>query len=127
MILTKNFYVDTTAGVDLINIGHEVRRVVKEANAQEGSLTVLVPSPGGAVLMMEQDEKVEEIRKHLQTFLANGLIRCLLPKSLVVTVERGRLSSDPWQEIFLIDYEARVKRREFRVQVFVETPPKKGA
>ncbi len=124
MIVTKSFYVDTTKGLDLINVTHEVRRVVREANMQDGNLTIVVPNPGAAVVAMEIDENViGEIRKGLEPFLASGLIRCLLPKSLAMTVEKGKMSIEPWQGICLVDYDTSAKRREFRVQAFSEPPP----
>lgn len=117
MIVLKSFYVDATKGIDLINIGHEVRQAIREAKMEEGQVLVLVPHPGAAAVAMEPDVKAGEIKKGLEPFLQNQLIRCLLPRSLVLPVDKGRMSIEPWQEVFLIDYETTGKRREFRVQL----------
>lgn len=122
MILSKNFYMDTTRDIDLLPIGHEIRRVVKEAAAEEGQMIVTIPFPGAALAVMETSIPVADFKKTLKPFLENGLIRCLLPKSLILAVEKRDLVTEPWQNIFLIDYENSGKRREFRVQVQWEAP-----
>jgi thiamine phosphate synthase YjbQ (UPF0047 family) len=133
MILTKSFYVDATKGLDLLNVIHEVRRVVKEANTENGTATVVIPNPGAAVAVLETGDpafRTEDLRKSLEPYVANQLIRCLLPKSVVIPFEKGKLQIEPFQEIFVIDYDASGKRREFRVQVTADNPPpadKKGA
>ena len=126
MLLLRNFYVNTTAGVDLINVTHEIRSVILEKGAKvaQGWLTVTVPRGGAAVVAMEEGEG-GEIRKSLaRRTLPDQL--CLLPRSLVVPFEQGRMAVEPWQEIFLVDYEGSGKRREFRVQAFWEVKEEKG-
>lgn len=123
MILTRNFFVDTTRGLDLLKIIHEVRRVVKEANTENGTVTIVVTHPGAGLAILDSQEKPEEIKKGLEPQIASGLIRSLLPKSLVMPFEKGKMLMEPWQEIFLIDYEPLARRREFKVHVSAETPP----
>jgi len=133
MILIKSFYVDATKGLDLLNVIHEVRRVVREANTENGTATVVIPHPGAAVVVLDTGDpatKPEDLKKALEPYLANQLIRCLLPKSTVIPFEKGRLLIEPFQEIFVIDYDTSGKRREFKVQVTADNPPpadKKGA
>jgi thiamine phosphate synthase YjbQ (UPF0047 family) len=126
MILTKNFYIDATKGLDLLRVIHEVRRVVKEANTENGVVTVVIPSPGAAVAVLETGDpacKPEDLRKALEPYLANQLIRCLLPKSVVIPFEKGKLQIEPFQEIFVIDYDNSGRRREFKVTVTADNPP----
>jgi thiamine phosphate synthase YjbQ (UPF0047 family) len=133
MIVTKNFYIDATKGLDLLKIIHEVRRVVKEANTENGTATVVIPNPGAAVAVLETGDpafRTEDLKKALEPYIANQLIRCLLPKSVSVPFEKGKLMIEPFQEIFVIDYDTSGKRREFKVQVTADNPPpadKKGA
>lgn len=130
MILSKSYFVDTTKGVDLINIVHEVRRTLKESNAENGTMTVSLPGPGAALSIMEKTDQEGGVKKGLEGLVANELtkeiVRCLLPKSLVIPVEKGKMVIEPWQDVFLIDYEKSGRRREFRVQVFYEEKPKGG-
>jgi thiamine phosphate synthase YjbQ (UPF0047 family) len=133
MILIKNFYIDATKGLDFLKIIHEVRRVVKEANTENGTATVVIPNPGAAVAVLETGDpafRTEDLKKALEPYIANQLIRCLLPKSVSVPFEKGKLLIEPFQEIFVIDYDTSGKRREFKVQIAADNPPppdKKGA
>ena len=117
MLLTKSFYIDVTTTLDVINIGHEVRRAVRENRVEHGQITLVIPNPGAAVAVMESDCKIPNIKKGLEGFLASGVISSLIPKTLVLPVEAGRMSIEPWQEVFLIDYDTSARRREFRVQL----------
>jgi thiamine phosphate synthase YjbQ (UPF0047 family) len=126
MILTKNFFIDATKGLDLLNVVHEVRRVVREANTENGTVTVVIPNPGAGVAVIDTGDpafKADGLKKALEPHLASGLIRCFLPKSVVIPFEKGKLHIEPFQEIFVIDYDTSGKRREFRVQVTADTPP----
>lgn len=111
----------------MLPIGHEVRRVVKEAKVQEGWVTVMAPWSGAALTVMENvPEKVGQVRSALESFLANGLGDALLAKSQVVPIHNGDLMIDPWQAVTLIDFDKAGKRRECCVQVYGEEK-KEGA
>lgn len=122
MILNKSFYVDTTPAIDLITVTHDVRRVVLEGKSDTGWITVIVPNLGAGVVMMEQEgTSGTDLQKSLSSFLKDKVIRCFLPRSVVIPIEKGRMMMEPWQEVILIDFETTGRRREFRVQLFGET------
>lgn len=113
MILIKSFYVPTTQGIDVISVGHEVRRVVQEAAAKEGWVTLFSPLPGaGFALGPVKEAKLPSLR-------CQG--------TLVVPFNAGRLVIDPWQEIYLVEEETSGRRREFMVQLFTEVKQDKQA
>lgn len=120
MIQIKNFFVDTTKGIDVVPITHDLRRMLREVGTEAGWVAAMSPFPGAGMVIVEAESPKAEIKKGLEPLLANQLIRCLLPKSVFVPVEKGRLMIDPWQEVFLIDYETMGRRREFRVQIYGE-------
>ena len=127
MILSRSFYIDTTKGVDILNISHEVRRVVREAKVDQGWVIVMAPWEGAAFTVMENTgKKAEKIKSTLESFLSNGLADCLLSKTQIVPIRGGDLMVDPWQSVYLIDYEAAAKRREYFVQLYGEDK-KEGA
>ena len=128
MFQTRSFFFGTTTGVDLINIGHDVRGFLRESRAENGMVTVGFRHPGASVALLAADGKkgAEEIQQALKGSFPAPL-RSLLPQSLTLPVEGGKVVCDPWQEIFLVDYEAVGRRREVVVQIFTETPePAKG-
>ena len=53
MIFLRNYFLSTTDGLDVLSIIHEVNRAISEGNAKEGLATIIVPSPGGALTIME--------------------------------------------------------------------------
>ena len=126
MLVSKTFYVDTTKNTDILLVSHELRRVVNEARPELGQVTVIIPFPGAAVCMFDKDVSREALTKELTPYVKNQLIQCLLPKSLVVLVEKGKMVTDPWQDVFLIDFESTGRRREFRVCLFSETAAASG-
>ena len=117
MFLLKNFYLDTTKGIDILSIGHEIRRVIREAKAESGLVTVAVPFAGACLIVMEKDEKKMEERK--KSFKGDEF----MAKSLTIPIDKGELVTHPWQDVFLIDYETSGRRREFKVQVQYDAPP----
>ena len=123
MILLKNFFVDATKGLDLLKIVHEVRRVVKEGNTENGSVTIVIPNPGAGLAVLDINDRPEDLKKTLEPHVASGLVKVMLPKSLTIPFEKFKMLIEPWQEIFLIDYDTSGRRREFKVQVEAETPP----
>ncbi|GEM_PF-2701974 len=122
MIINKSFYVDTTPAIDLLTITHEVRRVVLEGKSDTGWVTIIITNPGAGVVMMEKEGTFgTDLQKSLAPFLKDQVIRCLIPRSVVIPIEKGRMMMEPWQEVILIDFETTGRRREFRVQLFGET------
>ena len=121
MAVSKTFYIDTTKSLDILLISHEIRRVVNESRPEIGTATVMIPFPGAAVAVFDKDVNREALVKELTPYVKNHLIQCLLPKSVVVPVEKGKMVIDPWQDVFLIDFDNTGRRRELRVCVFSES------
>ncbi len=117
----KTYYYDTTKSIDLILIGHEVRRTMIESNAEEGLVTLSLPSTGAGFAIFESDFKPEDIKKSLEPFRDNKLLQCFLPKTLSLTFEKTNLTIQPWQNVYLIDYENTARRREIRLQLFSQS------
>ncbi len=121
MITIKNFYVDTTKKVDVVPVGHEVRALIREAKAEKGWVILQAPTSGASFLSLEnQEKKVEGLKKALEGFSIKDLFSCFLPGSFCLLVEKGKLTIDPWQEVFLVDYEVSGRRREYSIQVYSE-------
>ncbi|QQR79762.1 MAG: YjbQ family protein [Deltaproteobacteria bacterium] len=124
MMVSKTYYVDTTKSIDILLISHEIRRLVQETRPEIGQVSVIVPFPGAGLAVFDKDVSREVLVKELAPYLKNQLIHVLLPKSMTLLIEKGKLANDPWQDIFLIDYDTSSRRREFRV--FSETAAAAG-
>ncbi len=137
MILLKNYFVNTTTGVDVLSVIHEVNRTLKEANAVEGLVCILVPEPGAALSVLEPlPDIVAEFKKAVQIFPGEGvetknrrkeeidigprIVAAMLGKSLQIPIKAGKLVLGSREEPILIDLEKHGRRREFYVQVIGE-------
>ncbi len=124
MLHQRSFFVGTTKGIDLINIGHDVRSMIREVNLQSGVVTVAIRTPGAVVAILPNDRKsLAELQEGLAAISAP--LRSLLPPTLTIPVEQGKMSFEPWQELFLVDFDASGRRREMVLQLF-SPPEEKG-
>lgn len=79
---------------------------------------ISIPFPGaGLVVLTVNGVDSKALTQELEAFQKKGLLSCFLPCSLTLPVDKGKLTIDPWQDIYLIDYESSGKRREFQVKV----------
>lgn len=121
MFLTRSFYFGTSKAIDLIRIGHDVRGFLRESRVESGLVLVSPRHPGAAVVVLASEGKVvEELSQALRESFPPHL-HVLLPVSLTLAVEGGKIVGDPWQELYLIDYETVGRRREVVVQIFMES------
>ena len=123
MSVFKNFYVDTTKGLDVINVMHEVRRVIAEAGAEGGSVTVAIPNAGAGFLILDQADGRDTAKKALEPLIATKQIQYILPKTMTLPIEKGKMPIELRQDLVLVDYETSAKRREFCVQVAAQAAP----
>lgn len=122
MALTKSFYIGTTKEVDVVTVGHDVRGFIREARLEEGFAVIGCRLPGAVLVLLPTEgkglaEAREGIRKLFQTESIGGL-RHLLPPSLTIPIEQGKMHFEPWQEIYLVDHELSGRRREVVVSLY---------
>jgi len=137
MILLKNYFVNTTDGVDVLTVIHEVQRTIREAGATEGTVTVIVPEAGAALAVIQPlPEIVELLKEALKVYPGEGVLAktrrkeeidvgpriaaAMLGKSLTIPLSEGKLVLGSREEPVLIDLEKTGRRREFSVQVVTE-------
>ena len=125
----------TTAGTDVIDITHVVAEKVAESGLVEGQALVFTPGSTAALTTIEYEsgvvrdliEAVERIipknihyRHDARWGDGNGYAHvrsALLGPSLFIPVVQGRLALGTWQQIVLIDFDNRPRKRQVIVQV----------
>jgi thiamine phosphate synthase YjbQ (UPF0047 family) len=148
MILLKNYFVDTTEDIDLISIIHEINRSIRESKITDGLATIVVPSPGGALLVAEPlPEVIEGLKGAIRVFPGEGteaknrkkeefaiwprVAASMIGKTLAIPFAGGKLVLGAREEVLLVDLETTGRRREFYVQASGEAPqqdePQRGA
>ncbi|HKY64224.1 MAG TPA: secondary thiamine-phosphate synthase enzyme YjbQ [bacterium] len=143
MIFLRNYYVNTTAKVDVLLITHDVKRAVRESGIQSGVITILIPGGTAGVALLENDPKIhEDLKKWIETQVPaetgprpnrrsgsgrnDAHIRsALIGVSLVLPLMDGKLMIGAWQEVVLYDFDdSKVARREITIQIMGEGPAK---
>lgn len=128
MLTFKSFFVGTTKGIDVINIGHDLRGLLREAKLESGMANIAFRQPRAALALLANDSKtVAELKSELGSSTLTAILP-LLPPLLTIPIEKGKLSFEPWQDLFLVDYDTIGRRREVLVQFYSETaePAPKG-
>ena len=124
----------TTAGTDVIDITRPVAEKVAESGIAEGQALVFTPGSTAALTTIEYEsgvvhdliEAIERIapkdmdyRHDARWGDGNGYAHvrsALLGPSLTVPVTQGRLALGTWQQIVLIDFDNRPRKRQVVVQ-----------
>lgn len=109
----KKSYLMTTASVDFLPLTHDIAAALKEADATEGVVHVMVPKGGAGLLIFKN---TPELRSEITPKLSEGLI----PRSLALPVVDGATLLAPYEEVILVDCEPRVQRREVIIAVSPE-------
>jgi len=134
MIFLKNYFVNTTAETDFLTVTHDVKFAVRDAQAKNGLVTVIIPGPGASLAIFEPVEGlIDEIKTVLSAFgegenkgrdkwnkdvsLFPRVQAAMMGRSVSVPLKDGRLVLSPYDEIYLIDFDKKSRRREFFVQV----------
>jgi len=126
---------DTTARVDVLDITPDVAGVVKKSGFTDGYCLVFVPGSTASVTTIEYESGVvRDLIDAVERLAPQGIpyrhdarwgdgngfahVRAsLLGPSLTVPVAGGRLLLGTWQQIILIDFDNRPRKRRLLVQV----------
>lgn len=138
MIITAHIPVSTKGFTDIHDLTPRVRAALREAKLQSGTATVFVSGSTAGITTIEYEpgllqdlpaifEKLAPVNAqyaHDNTWHdGNGYAHvraALLGPSLVVPFAEGELLLGTWQQIVLIDFDNRPRRREIIVQFFGE-------
>ena len=139
MVVTGELNVRTRGGYDVQDITAHVARVVKESKIAAGIVTIFCPGSTGGLTTIEFEEGVvhdlqqvldeitppdRDYRHHLRWHDDNGhshIRAALMGPSLTVPFVDGALTLGTWQQIVLVDFDNRPRRREVVVQLWGET------
>lgn len=136
MILLKKYYFNVTETLDCISITHEVNYAIRDAKVESGLVTVCVSNARAGILIADNNNDIrgalqDEISKwgeglsekqvknarrdsfSLQTALQSALIG----QSLSIPIHQSKLVTDSYTDIYLIDCDQVITRREVLIQV----------
>lgn len=132
----NHIFVRTTAKTDIIDITPEISREVKESSIVNGSVTVFVPGSTAAVTTIEFESGViNDLEKAIDRMApediyyehnerwgdGNGYAHvraAMIGPSLHIPIVEGRMTLGTWQQIVLLDFDNRPRKRRIVVQIF---------
>jgi secondary thiamine-phosphate synthase enzyme len=133
-IKTEKISLSTKGFTDIHDLTPQVRTALKKAGLQEGTVTVFVSGSTAGVTTIEYEPGLLKdlpaaferlapmnIRYHHDDTWGDGngfshVRAALLGASLVVPFENGQLLLGTWQQIVLVDFDNRSRRREIVLQ-----------
>jgi secondary thiamine-phosphate synthase enzyme len=137
-VVTKSFSVKTKGDTDIRDITNQVVKALKDAQLNNGILTVFVPGSTAGITTTEYEpgllkdlpalfEKLIPKSGHYHHNLTwgdgNGYahVRAALLKSFfTVPFVNGEMILGTWQQIILVDFDNRHRNREIVVQIIGE-------
>jgi thiamine phosphate synthase YjbQ (UPF0047 family) len=139
MLYTKKCYINTTEEVDAVAITHDLKYAIADSKSPDGLVTVLVTTPGaGLAILPPIEDAIEELKVSLDVFGADAgtaqdklkrereigpiVQSAILGRTVHLPFQEGKLLIDPYDEIYLLDFEHNKGRREFLIHVFSEAP-----
>ena len=137
MVSTHGITLSTRGDNDVHDLTDEVASAVKKSGAGNGIVTVFVPGSTAGIAAIEHEPgMVKDLQELLdRTAPAGGryhhnhggesnghahLRSALIGPSLTVPLIEGRLGLGTWQQIVLVDFDDRPRRRDVTVQIVGE-------
>jgi secondary thiamine-phosphate synthase enzyme len=134
-IATDRVHVETRGDAEVLDVTAQVQSVVERHGFRDGHALVFVPGSTAGVTTIEYEPGLlEDLPAAFERIAPRGLryrhdetwhdgnghahVRAsLLGPSLQVPFENGRLLLGTWQQIVLVDFDNRPRRREIVVQL----------
>ncbi len=132
-IHARTLNVDTKGFNDVLDLTDRVSGVVREAGISNGTVTVFVPGSTAGITTLEYERgAIEDLKKAIERLVpseahydhnerwgdGNGFAHvraALLGPSLSVPVVEGDPALGTWQQVILVDFDNRPRRREILI------------
>lgn len=137
-VKTVSLKLETRGETDLIDITQSVGKAVRDSGISSGIVTVFVPGSTAGVTTIEYESgAIADFKKTVERIAPKGIhydhdarwgdgngyshIRAaLLGPSLTVPFSSSRLFLGTWQQIIVVDFDNRPRKRELILQIVGE-------
>jgi len=137
--VTETIEISTHGFPDIIEIGVQIREFLRKSGVKEGLLTVFIPGSTAGVTTLEYEPGLLKDLPALCERLAprgdhyhhndawqdgNGyahLLAALFKPSLTIPVQNGNPVLGVWQQVVLMDFDNRARRRDLVLQIMGES------
>ncbi len=139
MIVTRRLRVDTEGNTDVVNLTGAIEAEVAASRVKDGVVTVFVPGSTAGVTTIEYEPGlVSDLKEAFNRLVPRALgyrhnltegddnghshVRAaLLGPSLAVPFAGGELLLGTWQQVVLVDFDVRRRRRDLVLQIAGES------
>ncbi|MBW1888009.1 MAG: YjbQ family protein [Deltaproteobacteria bacterium] len=130
--------IKTTAKTDILDLTPKVREVMKGSNVQNGTVTLFIPGSTAALTTIEYETGViNDLTKAIERMAPEDLYyehnerwgdgngyshvrSALVGPSLHIPMIDGKLTLGTWQQIVLLDFDNRPRKRKIIIQIVGE-------
>lgn len=137
-VITTTLSVHTKGHTDILDLTPRVEEALKQSGVREGTVTVFVSGSTAGLTTIEYESGVlEDLKQAIARMAPEGIpyahdqrwgdgngyahVRAaLLGPSLAIPVARGELALGTWQQIVLLDFDNRARKREILLQILGE-------
>jgi len=137
-VKTQSMKIETKGETDLIDITRKVENFVKDSGITSGIVTVFVPGSTAGITTIEYESgAIRDFQKAIERIAPKSIhydhdarwgdgngyshIRAaLLGPSITVPFSSSRLLLGTWQQIVLVDFDNRSRRRDVILQIIGE-------
>ena len=137
-IYNSVIFTRTSADTDIIDITHDVEEKVLQSNINNGNITIFISGSTAALTTIEYESgAVNDLKQAIDRIAprdmnyehdrrwgdGNGYSHvraALLGASLSIPLMEKRLLLGTWQQIVLLDFDNRPRRREIKLQIIGE-------
>jgi len=133
----QNYYLNSTAGVDLLIATHEAKRAIRDSGVKNGLLTLLVTNGSAGVALLENDAKLierfkdfivrlvpEPEKKPARPSRRSGsghdfahLRAALVGSNVSLPIKDSKLVMGAWLDVVVLDFDDKIGRREITIQI----------
>ena len=129
-------FVNTTGGTDIVDITSKVESEVGKSGVKDGAVTLFVPGSTGALTTIEfESGVVNDLKKAIERMAPESITyehnerwgdgngyshvrAAIFGASLHIPIVDGNLTLGTWQQIVLLDFDNRPRKRRIEVQIF---------
>ncbi|MCF8127793.1 MAG: secondary thiamine-phosphate synthase enzyme YjbQ [Deltaproteobacteria bacterium] len=127
---------NTTSGTDIFDITSKIEAEILHSRVVTGAVTLFVPGSTGALTTIEfESGVVNDLKKAIERMAPAGMVyehnerwgdgngyshvrAAIFGASLHIPIVEGKMTLGTWQQIVLLDFDNRPRRRRIEVQIF---------
>lgn len=134
-VITQRIHLDSKGHCDIIDLTPRIGQIVAQSDMNDGQVTVFVPGATGGISVVEYEPGLlEDVPELLEKLIpsnvsyhhdrtwhdGNGhshLRATLIGPSLTIPFENKTMTLGTWQQVILLDFDNKSRRREVIVQL----------